>query len=320
MKILVTGCGGEIGLGIGRILQKENITSSIIGCDIHEDHAGTFVFNRVEIISRADSSTYLDSINCLIKKYNIDVVIPTSEPELRVLAINELYKKVASKIIMANPQALEVGFDKLATAEMLRINNLPYPWTMPVKEGNPRELPCIIKGRFGSGSRNISVVENDLLEFYTIHRQQDIWQEYLTPDDQEFTCGLFRSASGETRTITIRRVLKGDHTVSGEVVENNDIDDLLISIANVLQLTGSINVQLRLANNRPVVFEINPRFSSTVVFRHILGFKDLIWCLEDKEKKPISKYLPPKPGTRFYRGDTEYIKLPYSDKEEVNYV
>jgi len=302
MKILVTGCGGEIGLGIGRILQKENITSSTIGCDIHEDHAGAFVFNRVEIISRADSSTYLDSINSLIKKYDIDVVIPTSEPELRVLANKELYKKVASKIIMANPQTLEVGFDKLATAEMLRVNNLPYPWTMPVKEGNPKELPCIIKSRFG-GSRNVSVVQNDLLEFYAIHRQEDIWQEYLTPDDQEFTCGLFCSASGEIRTIAIKRVLKGDHTVAGEIVENSDINDLLISIANVLQLKGSINVQLRLSNNRPVVFEINPRFSST------LGFKDLIWCLEDKAKKPISKYLPPKPGTRFYRGDTEYIKL-----------
>ena len=320
MRILVTGCGGEIALGIGRILQRENITSSIIGCDIHDDHAGTFVFNRVEIISRADSRTYLDSVNCLINKYHIDVVIPTSEPELRVLVNNELYEKVASKIIMANPQALEVGFDKLATVEMLKINNLPYPWTMPVKEGNPRELPCIIKSRFGSGSKNVSVVENDMLEYYSIYRQQDIWQEYLTPDDQEFTCGLFRSASGEIRTITFRRVLKEGHTVSGEVVENNDIDNLLISIANVLKLTGSINVQLRLANNRPVVFEINPRFSSTVVFRHILGFKDLVWCLEDKVKKPISEYFPPTQGTRFYRGDTEYIKLPNSDKAEVNYV
>lgn len=320
MRILVTGCGGEIALGIGRILQKENITSSIIGCDIHEDHAGTFVFNSVEIVSRADSSTYLESINCVINKYHIDIVIPTSEPELRVLANNELYKKVASKIIMANPQALEVGFDKLATAEMLRINNLPYPWTMLVKEGNPRKLPCIIKDRFGSGSKNVSVVEKDMLEFCARHRQQDIWQEYLTSDDQEFTCGLFRSVSGETRTMTFRRVLRGGHTVSGEVVENNDIDDLLRRIANVLQLIGSINVQLRLANNKPVVFEINPRFSSTVVFRHILGFKDLVWCLEDKEKKPISEYMPPTPGTRFYRGDMEYIKLPNSVKVEEDYV
>ena len=308
MRILVTGCGGEIGLGIGRILQKENITSEIIGCDIHEDHPGSFIFNRVEIISRADSSTFLESLNYLINKNSIDVVIPTSEPELRVLSNKNLYEKVDSKIIMANPRALEVGFDKLATAEMLRINKLPYPWTMMVREGNPRELPCIIKDRFGSGSRSINKVEKDLLDYYLKHRQQDIWQEYLTPDDQEFTCGLFRSASGETRTITFKRVLRGGHTVSGEVVENNEINDLLISIANILQLSGSINVQLRLANYRPVVFEINPRFSSTVVFRHILGFRDLIWCLEDKEKKPISKYLSPKLGTRFYRGDTEYIK------------
>lgn len=39
-KILITGCGGDIGLGIGRILQEEKIADAVVGCDMEEDHAG----------------------------------------------------------------------------------------------------------------------------------------------------------------------------------------------------------------------------------------------------------------------------------------
>ena len=40
----------------------------------------------------------------------------------------------------------------------------------------------------------------------------------------------------------------------------------------------AFNIQLRFKNGLPMIFEINPRFSSTVYARHILGFPDLaIW-------------------------------------------
>ena len=41
----------------------------------------------------------------------------------------------------------------------------------------------------------------------------------------------------------------------------------------------------------PRVFEINPRFSSTVLMRHRLGFTDLLWAIEEAEGKEIN-YLP----------------------------
>ena len=52
-------------------------------------------------------------------------------------------------------------------------------------------------------------------------------------------------------------------------------------IANEVSLLGSMNVQLRLTNEGPRIFEINPRFSSTVLMRHLIGFQDLIWTIND---------------------------------------
>jgi carbamoyl-phosphate synthase large subunit len=56
-----------------------------------------------------------------------------------------------------------------------------------------------------------------------------------------------------------------------------------------------------------VIFEINPRFSSTVMFRHLLGFKDLIWSINEIAGKAIEDYIPPQFGTKFYRASQEVI-------------
>jgi carbamoyl-phosphate synthase large subunit len=44
-----------------------------------------------------------------------------------------------------------------------------------------------------------------------------------------------------------------------------------------------MNIQLRLTDQGPRVFEINPRFSSTVLMRHRIGFSDLLWALSEAE-------------------------------------
>ena len=75
-----------------------------------------------------------------------------------------------------------------------------------------------------------------------------------------------------------------------EVVENYEIKKLCIDIADKLNLVGSINIQLRILNNKATIFEINPRFSSTVLFRHSIGFSDLVWSLIEAENKIVPSY------------------------------
>ena len=59
------------------------------------------------------------------------------------------------------------------------------------------------------------------------------------------------------------------------------------SLGRVLHFKGSLNVQFRLTDRGCVAFEINPRFSSTVYFRHCFGFKDVLWTLDLFEGKAI---------------------------------
>ena len=83
---------------------------------------------------------------------------------------------------------------------------------------------------------------------------------------------------------------------------------LLEKLAVKLNLVGSINVQLRITDNSPKVFEINPRFSSTVLYRHLFGFEDLIWSIEDRLGLELSDNRQNVTGRKIYKGYEEYIK------------
>ena len=91
------------------------------------------------------------------------------------------------------------------------------------------------------------------------------------------------------------------------MVENESISSLLQTIALKLNLIGSINIQLKLSDRGPCVFEINPRFSSTVRFRHLMGFEDVIWSIQDKIGQELPYFSAPKVGSKFYKGFNEYI-------------
>ncbi|MEK6689180.1 MAG: ATP-grasp domain-containing protein, partial [Gemmatimonadota bacterium] len=205
-------------------------------------------------------------------------------------------------------KAVSRGLDKLATALFLQDQGLAHPWTDIVGETDPRQLPCILKPRFGNGGRGmLRISDPDLARSYRRTRPEDLWQELLLPDDQEYTCGVYRSRRGEVRVMASRRVWWSGKTYAGTVVRDPLIENYLTAIAEGLELVGSINVQLRLTPGGPVAFEINPRFSGTVVFRHRLGFEDFHWSLQEARGLSPAPFRGVATGTRFFLGAEEYL-------------
>ena len=144
-------------------------------------------------------------------------------------------------------------------------------------------------------------------EFPEFDHENFIWQELLADDDQEFTCAAYSPDKIEKQILIIKRTLDGGVTGSGEIVDNSEILEYISSIMDAFQLKGVMNVQLRLTKDGPVLFEINPRLSSTVVFRDKLGFTDLKWWINDLTSSNKNIYCQPEVGTKFYRKTHEYI-------------
>lgn len=279
MNILVTAVNGDIGQTAIATLKDAAIASTIIGTDCSKSNIGRYFVDEFIRIPMAIDPGYLKAIEESCLKYDIDVIIPISEPE--ILSFVETDEIGGAKVIKANKKAIEIGSDKLRTYEFMRGHNIDVPWTCEVNSG-PSEYPCIMKDRSGCGSKSLAIIENeDDLKYYSRKRTDSILQEMLFPDHEEYTCGVFRGKSSKIFTIALHRTLVGGLTGYAEVVQSEALEKYCIKIAKTLDLLGSINIQLRLTSDGPKVFEINPRFSSTMYFRHKVGFKDLIWSIHD---------------------------------------
>jgi carbamoyl-phosphate synthase large subunit len=310
--MLITGCGGDIGFALGGIAREAGLADRIIGCDLHADHPGTLIFDACETLPPADAPDYFDRLRAVVDKHNVDVVVPMSEAEIeRFAAAGFLQNIFSCDVIAANALAIRTGLDKLNTYQMLRQSGLPAPWTEIVGEGQPKSFPCIVKPRRGQGGKGIIRVQADMAQTIAQTRKGDLWQELILPDDAEFTCGLYRAAAGSpVRTIIFSRQLQGGITRTAQVVEDERIDALLRRIADAVELVGAINVQLRVNTEGPKVFEINPRFSSTVGFRDLLGYRDFIWSVMARKGLEIADYQPPAVGTKIYRGASLFVLPP----------
>ncbi len=307
--VLLTGCSENISQGLCRILRMTGAARRVIGCDTHDHHPGLLLFDACGVIAPADDPAFLESITELARQHRVDLVVPVFEAEIGRLVRDEVTRVPGiGSMLLPSTRAVSTGLDKLATARFLERRGLAFPWTDLVGEAEPRQLPCILKPRIGNrGNGMLRISDRDLASSYRRARPQDLWQELLLPDDQEYTCGVYRSRRGEVRVMASRRVWQSGSTYAGTVVRDPLIESYLTSIAEGLELRGSINVQLRLTQRGPVAFEINPRFSGTVVFRHRLGFEDFHWSLQEARGLPPTPFRGAPTGTRFFLGAEELV-------------
>jgi carbamoyl-phosphate synthase large subunit len=312
LNILVTGCGGDIGQSLGKILLNSPYTKNLFGIDISDKNAAQFIFPNFSVGLRFTNSEYLQKLEAFVEDNEIDIVIPIAEPELRYFSENNILDHIGkAKMITASLKALVIGFDKYKTAEFLKAEGFPFPKTDLAKDIKTIDsFPVILKSKTGSGSKDIYKINTmDEFSFYTRNNVEGyVVQEFITDKNGEFTCGLYRSSKGEIRSQIFKRELHGGYSGYGEVVENETITTLIEELAVRLDLVGSINVQLRIEKNSPKIFEINPRFSSTVLYRHLFGFEDLIWSIEDLLGLELSDNRHDVIGRKFYKGYEEYIK------------
>lgn len=281
-KILITGIGGDIAQSIAKIIRNSDLTAKIIGADANRNVPWQYFVEDFNQIPLAQDISFLKVLQDIIRARAIDLVIPLIEPEIRVLDnhITEI-SRIPAQFIMAPHQAIRIFLDKLETMNFLRKNRIRVPWTTLV-ENEPLSYPCILKHRFGSGSTGLTIIENARdLEYFRQKRPGWILQELLLPEDQEYTCGLYSETYDEIMVIVLKRILRGDVTGAAQVVLDNEIARLCQRIGRLVNLYGSINIQLRRTAEGPIIFEINPRFSSTAIFRDYLGFKDVLWSIQD---------------------------------------
>lgn len=292
--VLITGISGDIGLSVLQILRRSFPSWTIWGCDLHHESAGAALVDSFFTSVRPSEPRYINLIEQYIQSGHIDLVIPCSEPE--ILFLSNPNHSLSVPTITANRKSIEIGSDKQRTADFLKQAGLPAPTTISASERWTGQYPHIVKPRDGRGSRSV-FMSNDQAEdsLYRTLFPDSVFQELLSPSDQEITCAVYGTIDNQVAVLALRRRLNGGSTSWCEVIDDPTITDLCVRIARLLELIGSINIQLIRTSRGPMVFEINPRFSSTLEIRDQLGFCDLRWSIEEEflNRQPdIQRILP----------------------------
>ncbi len=283
--LLITAIGGDIAQAAATIVRKAYPDWTLVGTDVATRHGGSLFVDRLLPALPASDAGYVEWLEGLAERCAADYCLPLSEAELGVLAIRSGDRVGPARLLWAGARAVKVGCDKLGTAGFLKEIGIPAPWTVAAEdEDRVPEYPCFFKLRRSAGSKAVFVCRSpEDVRFLRQRYPAAVLQEYLPDDEREVTCAVFRSGRGEIAVLPMLRRLVGGFTGWAEIIDDREIEAQCRQIAESLDLVGSINVQLRLTKAGPRIFEINPRLSSTLLMRHLAGFSDLIWMIEEAE-------------------------------------
>lgn len=293
--LLITGIGGDLGQSVAQIIRATRPSWRIVGVDMNERQAGLLYADAFEPVPRGSAADYVPRLTVVAARHSADYCVPTTDAELRALHQAGKGSIAGTALVGVSPTALSIGLDKLTTNKFLSSIQIPVPWTVDVSAGNvPLEYPCVFKPRTSSGSRNVVICrDRDHALALAAQEVDGVFQELLLPAEREMTCAVYRAKSGRTFVLPMLRRLAGGLTVWIRVQYDKEVVDQCERIADAMKLIGPINIQLRLTDKGPRIFEINPRFSSTLYLRHLLGFRDLLWAIGDLEGIAIEYQAPP---------------------------
>jgi carbamoyl-phosphate synthase large subunit len=276
MNVAVTGVGGGVGQSIIKALQ--NTEYNVICIDGEVLGTGLYAAKKSYLGFYANHTKFIDRIIEICKKEKCKTVFPGLDVELIPLS-NNIEKLKANDIIpiVSDSKVIKIADDKLETAKFLRSNNFPYIKTYRLKDYTfELDFPVVLKPQKG-GTRSIGTfIAKDKREFdkyiANIDTNKYVVQEYIQGD--EYTCGAVSFESGCIGVILMKRQLRCGDTYKAFVIKDEKLSNFVKSVINVLKPFGTCNIQLRVRDNIPYIFEINARCSGTTASRALAGFNE----------------------------------------------
>lgn len=275
-SIMVTGIGGVVGQGILRNIRSMDLDVPIIGVNVDPVSAGNHLCEQVFKVPFAHAPAYLPTMQSLIERCNVGLVIPSTDYEAYHLALGS---DVLTATVACSPAEVS-GFclDKYLNFQRFREHGIPFAPSALPSEYRGQFARTVVKPREGRGSRNIHVDPGSPADFGDDY----VVQQFL--DGPELTTTFYVRQSGALHGfITFARELELGNTARCEVVTAHDaaIGRLIGQILQHFPFRGSCNLQCRVTQDGIIPFEINCRISGTNSVRSQFGFPDVAYCVQE---------------------------------------
>ena len=287
-NVLVFPCGSEIGLEVYRALKFSKDFHLIGGYSV-SDH-GEFVYDDyIDNIPFIDDERFIDKLNCIIREYGIDMIIPAHDSV--VLKLAQYSDKIDAIIVSSNLYACDICRSKKKTYDLFK-DVLPVPIVYNSID-DVDEFPVFLKPDVGQGAKGTKKVNNyEELKFYFEHSDDDLLiLEYL-PND-EYTIDCFTDYNGNILYCEGRKRnrISNGISVSSIAVSNDKFIEYARIINEKLKMNGAWFFQLKERQNGEFgLLEIAPRIAGTMEFQRAYGVNLPLLSLYNSLNIPVSIY------------------------------
>jgi carbamoyl-phosphate synthase large subunit len=276
VNVAVTGVGGGVGQSIIKALQDSEYQT--VGIDSEVLAAGLYATKSSYLGLKATDPSYVDRLIEICDKERCKALFPGLDVELIPLCEGQhKLKQNGITPIVSNSEVLEIADDKLRTQSFLHENGFLHARTYNLDEYDSElGFPMILKPKRG-GARSVGVITvRDKEDFDSsvrhIDRSNYVAQEYIEGD--EYTCGTVSLNNGCVGVILMRRQLRFGDTYKAFVENNPELATYVKRVVDRLGPFGPCNVQMRVRDGKPYIFEFNARCSGTTAGRSLAGFNE----------------------------------------------
>lgn len=269
INVLVFPCGAENALEIHLAL-KDVVNINLIGASSREDH-GDFVFkNYIGNMPYITDNKFVEILNEIIDKNNIDIILPTHDDIVLFLAENEII--INSKIAIPGLEQAIICRSKRKTYELFKNENFCPDFFY--KLNDIKTYPVFAKPDTGQGGKGAKLInEKDNFEINNDFLKLNVITEYLPGD--EITVDCFSDKNNELRFVGPRkrdRIFSGISVKSSIIQLTDEIENIAININSKMKMNGLWYFQLKKDSNGCYkLLEISVRTSGTMNLYRGLG-------------------------------------------------
>jgi carbamoyl-phosphate synthase large subunit len=302
--ILLTGAGGVALPMLINILQSKGYR--VLSADMDPLAVGLYKADKGFVIPAGTSKDFLPAIKNICKTEKVDVFIPLVDEELEESI--ELEKENV-KVILPQKKFVTSCLDKYVLMQELKKNNIPVPVTCMLGENAEHiPFPRIIKPKTGRGSRGVEIIKNQE-EYDAVFKKLESKRNYFLVQEciqgTEFTVSVVVWKDGNVQAVVPKEIVSKKGVTKIAVTRfNKNIENVCLDIQKKLKANGPFNVQLCLdpKTQTPFIFEINPRFSTSITLTIAAGIDELNLLIEQAlSGTSPQKQLPWKEGVVLMR-------------------
>lgn len=264
-------------------LESLGLEGRVVVVDVNPLSPAVHVADRAYLVPMADDPRYLDTLLDVCRSESISLLVPTIDDELEQLAgAVDRFRRLGTRVAVSPADTIRICRDKWATSRHLRAHGVAAAVTyLPSEIPAPAAFPLFVKPRVGRGGIGAFPIRSAReLDFFLDYVDNPVVQEFL--DGREYTIDILCDFAGRPLSIVPRErvVIRAGVIDRGRTVADDRLIDVGRAVARALPLRGPVNVQCRVVDGQPVIFEVNPRFSGGIPLTIAAGADIPRWLVE----------------------------------------